>query len=106
MPLPPGSAGDTMRQAYETLAFPALREFKPDLLLVSAGFDAHRLDPLAGLNWAEDDYLWLSQRLLDEAEQLCSGHLVSTLEGGYHLSALASSVATHVAALMGHSENT
>jgi acetoin utilization deacetylase AcuC-like enzyme len=93
-----------MRQAYEALAFPALREFKPDLLLVSAGFDAHRLDPLAGLNWTEDDYLWLSQRLLDEADQLCSGHLVSTLEGGYHLSALANSVATHVSALMGRSE--
>lgn len=101
LPLLSGSMGAAMRQAYTELAFPALRSFRPDLILVSAGFDAHRLDPLAGLNWTEDDYRWISQCLMDEADQLCSGHLVSTLEGGYHLGALGESVAAHVAALMG-----
>jgi acetoin utilization deacetylase AcuC-like enzyme len=101
LPLPAGSGGATMRQAYTELAFPALQSFRPDLILVSAGFDAHRLDPLAGLNWTEDDYRWITRCLLDEAEQLCAGRLVSTLEGGYHLTALARSVAAHVAELMG-----
>lgn len=101
LPLAAGSDGETMRLAYQQHAFPKLRAFAPELLLVSAGFDAHCLDPLAGLNWTEADYRWLSERLVDEARTLCGGRLVSTLEGGYHLQALAASVAAHVSTLMG-----
>ncbi len=100
LPLPAGSGSETMRQAYSEFGFPALREFQPQLLLISAGFDAHELDPLAGLNWLEDDYAWITTRLLEVAEDCCSGAMVSSLEGGYHLDALGRSVAAHVGTLL------
>ena len=96
IPLPPGSSGVLMREKYEMLVFPALQEFKPELILVSAGFDAHEADPLAELNWATEDFSWLTERICKIASDCCGGRLVSTLEGGYDLEALAESVKAHV----------
>lgn len=100
IPLAPGSGSTEMRRAYEAQVFPALEAFRPELILISAGFDAHRDDPLANLNWSNEDYAWLTGRLCDVAEASCAGRLVSTLEGGYDLTALGHSVAAHVAVLM------
>ncbi|MFO7920747.1 MAG: histone deacetylase family protein [Nioella sp.] len=99
VPLAPGSGGAAMRAAYEAQVFPRLDAFRPELLLISAGFDAHAADPLADLVWVEEDYEWLSHRLCDIADRYCGGRVVSTLEGGYDLSALAASAATHVRVL-------
>lgn len=99
LPLPPHSDGAAMRKLYEAEAFPALEAFKPQLLLISAGFDAHADDPLAQLDWVEADYAWLTERLCDIADRHCKGRVVSCLEGGYDLQALAASVAAHVAVL-------
>jgi acetoin utilization deacetylase AcuC-like enzyme len=79
---------------------PALRRFAPEFVLVSAGFDAHQADPLAQLRFHDEDYAWATTELKRVAEESCSGRLVSTLEGGYDLTALASSAAAHVQALM------
>ena len=79
---------------------PALREFRPELLLVSAGFDAHRRDPLANLMLEVGDFSWVTQQLLAVAADCCDGRLVSTLEGGYDLVALAECVSAHVDVLM------
>lgn len=100
LPLPPESTGATMRAAYEAQVFPALDAFKPDLILISAGFDAHAADPLANLNWHEDDFAWLTHRLCDLAATHAQGRVVSCLEGGYDLGALQTSVAAHVSVLM------
>ena len=99
LPLPPGSGGAEMRRAYEALAFPRLRAFRPELILISAGFDAHADDPLANLMWTEEDFAWITRALCDIADEVCSGRVVSTLEGGYDLPALAASVAVHVTEL-------
>ena len=96
IPLSPGSSGVLMREKYEMLVFPALQEFKPELILVSAGFDAHEADPLAELNWSTEDFSWLTERFCKIASDCCGGRLVSTLEGGYDLEALAESVKAHV----------
>ncbi|WP_425471379.1 histone deacetylase family protein [Thalassobius vesicularis] len=96
LPLAPGSGGAEMRRVYEARVFPMLEAFDPGLLLISAGFDAHRADPLAQLNWEVEDYVWLTERLRDVA----GGRVVSVLEGGYDLEALGASVAAHVQALM------
>jgi acetoin utilization deacetylase AcuC-like enzyme len=100
LPLPPESTGATMRAAYEAQVFPALDAFKPDLILISAGFDAHANDPLANLNWHEDDFAWLTHRLCDLAATHAQERVVSCLEGGYDLGALQTSVAAHVSVLM------
>ena len=100
MPLAPGSGGVAMRRAYEAQAFPRLEAFRPELIIVSAGFDAHRADPLAGLNWSTDDFRWLTMRLCALADGLCNGRVVSTLEGGYDLQALQDSTKRHVDALI------
>jgi acetoin utilization deacetylase AcuC-like enzyme len=84
-----------MRQVYERLVFPALAEWTPELLLISAGFDAHADDPLAGLEWQAEDYAWLTRHLCEFA----GGRVVSTLEGGYDLDALEACVAAHVGVL-------
>ena len=99
IPLPPGSTGALMRQKYEALVFPVLQKFEPELILISAGFDAHEADPLAELNWSTADFSWLTERLCKIAEECCEGRLVSTLEGGYDLKALADSVKAHVTKL-------
>jgi len=100
-PLSAGSDGRVFRRAFETRILPALDAFAPDLLLVSAGFDAHRADPLAGLELEEADFAWVTARLMEAAERHCGGKLVSVLEGGYDLKALAGSAAAHLSALMG-----
>ncbi len=80
---------------------PRVKTFLPDLIVISAGFDAHRLDPLGGLDLVEADFVWATTRLMEIAERHAKGRIVSVLEGGYHLEGLARSVAAHVAALMG-----
>ena len=99
IPLPPRSNGSLMRQKYEALVFPVLQKFEPELILISAGFDAHEADPLAELNWSTADFSWLTERLCKIAEECCEARLVSTLEGGYDLKALADSVKAHVTKL-------
>jgi len=98
--LTPGSGSDTFRSAYSDQIIPALRRWKPDFLLISAGFDGHALDPLAQLNLDEDDFAWVTGELLKVANEYCGGKVVSVLEGGYELSALAASTAAHVKELM------
>lgn len=101
VPLSAGSDGRVFRRAFETRILPALDAFAPELLLVSAGFDAHRADPLAGLELEEADFAWVTARLMEAAQRHCGGKLVSVLEGGYDLKALAGSAAAHLSALMG-----
>ncbi|OYX44011.1 MAG: acetoin utilization protein [Rhodobacterales bacterium 32-67-9] len=103
LPLPPGSGGTEMRAAWEA-ALARVAVFRPDLILVSAGFDAHRDDPLANLNWTEADYGWITHAICDLADDCCGGRVVSALEGGYDLDALSASVATHVRVLMERGE--
>jgi acetoin utilization deacetylase AcuC-like enzyme len=100
-PLPPDTGSRAFRQVWEEVLLPRLHAFAPQLLLISAGFDAHRDDPLAQLQLEADDYAWLTARLLDVARTHAAGRVVSTLEGGYDLGALAASAAAHVGALMG-----
>jgi acetoin utilization deacetylase AcuC-like enzyme len=100
-PLKAGDDGDEFRAAYRDRILPALDKFAPDLLIVSAGFDAHLKDPLAQLRLLEPDFAWVTEQLLEAAAKHCGGKLVSTLEGGYDLDALASSAAIHVQTLMG-----
>jgi acetoin utilization deacetylase AcuC-like enzyme len=100
MPLAPMSGSGQFRAALNDTILPALRRFEPDFLLISAGFDAHADDPLAGLQFHEDDYAWATEELLAVAREFCGGRVVSTLEGGYNLEALAASAAAHVGALM------
>ncbi|WP_270725109.1 histone deacetylase family protein [Shimia sp. Alg240-R146] len=99
-PLPPHSDGRLMRATYQAEIFPALNRFKPELLIISAGFDAHADDPLAQLNWSTEDFAWLTRELCAIAAEHCQGRVVSTLEGGYDLNALAASTAAHVRVLM------
>jgi len=99
-PLAPMSGSAEFRDAMTETILPALRDFDPDILFISAGFDAHRADPLAMLNFATEDYGWATAELMAVADDCCEGRLVSTLEGGYDLRALADSAAAHVRALM------
>ena len=100
VPLEPMTDGATFRATYEDTVFPRLDAFAPELVILSAGFDAHRDDPLAQLNLVEDDFTWITQRLCDIADKHCQGRVVSVLEGGYHLDALASSTSAHVDVLI------
>jgi len=97
--LSPGSGGAEMRAAWQDILAAAL-DFRPDLVLVSAGFDAHADDPLAGLTWGEEDFAWITHAICDMADDACGGRVVSALEGGYDLDSLAASVAAHVGVLM------
>ncbi len=99
VPLRQGSGSAAMRAAYSTEILPAVAKWKPNLILLSAGFDAHQDDPLAGLEWETDDYAWLTHQICDLAAECCDGRVVSCLEGGYDLPALAASVAAHVGVL-------
>ena len=99
-PLSPGDGGDEFRDAVETVILPRLEDFAPDLIIISAGFDAHMRDPLANLNFLEPDYTWVTQRLMEVADHRAKGRVVSLLEGGYDLEGLSRSVAAHVTALM------
>ena len=98
-PLPPGSGSAEFRAAWERM-LPELAAFKPELLIISAGFDAHAADPLAQLRLREADFAWVTEALLGVADAQCPGRVVSVLEGGYDLHALAASAAAHVRALM------
>ncbi len=100
-PLRAGNDGEIFREAMEAVLLPRVNAFHPDLIIISAGFDAHRLDPLGGLDLVEADFAWATEQLMEIAEQHTKGRIVSVLEGGYHLEGLASSAAAHVAALMG-----
>jgi acetoin utilization deacetylase AcuC-like enzyme len=99
-PLRPNAGSAEFRAAFGDIILPALDEFRPDFVLISAGFDAHRADPLAQLNLVEADFAWATERLLELAGRHCRGRVVASLEGGYDLEALAASAAAHVAALM------
>ncbi len=99
-PLPPGSGTAEFRAAWAGKILPALAAFNPELLILSAGFDAHAADPLAQLRLHEADFTWITEALLAVADAHCPGRVVSLLEGGYDLDALASSTAAHVRALM------
>ena len=100
VPLAPMDGSEEFRQALGEVVLPAIDKFEPELILISAGFDAHRDDPLAGLQFYTEDYAWATEEIAKRAESLCGGRLVSTLEGGYDLEALAASAAVHVEALM------
>ena len=99
VPLPDGAGSKAFRDAMERLVLPAVDAFKPELLLISAGFDAHADEPLAGMRLVEDDFAWVTEQLCDLADRHCQGRVVSTLEGGYDLEALAASTAAHVQVL-------
>jgi acetoin utilization deacetylase AcuC-like enzyme len=99
-PLRPGDGGAAFRAAFETRILPRLREFRPELVIISAGFDAHMRDPLANINLAEADFIWATQTIMDIADSCAGGRVISLLEGGYDLQALGNSVAAHVASLM------
>ncbi|MEM7641518.1 MAG: histone deacetylase family protein [Pseudomonadota bacterium] len=96
VPLAPRTGGAEIRRRMEAAILPRLDAFAPQLVLVSAGFDAHRDDPLAELDWTADDFAWITERLCDLADAHAGGKLVSSLEGGYDLDALAASVVAHV----------
>jgi acetoin utilization deacetylase AcuC-like enzyme len=99
-PLSPLDGSARFREAFTTRILPALDNFAPDVLLISAGFDAHRDDPLAQMELTEDDFTWVTEKLMDVADKHTGGRVVSTLEGGYNLDALARSAAAHVLVLM------
>jgi len=100
MQLAPGSRGEEFREAWAYGILPALEAFKPELLIISAGFDAHAADPLAQLRLNVGDFVWVTEELLALADRVCPGRVVSLLEGGYDLDALAASAAAHVRTLM------
>lgn len=99
-PLKAGDSGTTFRSAMQERILPALDGFRPDFILISAGFDAHEGDPLAHLKLHEEDFAWVTERIMEAADRHCSGRIVSMLEGGYVLTDLARSVAAHVRTLM------
>jgi len=99
MPMPASTKGDVVRKVIAETWLPRLKAFQPELILISAGFDAHREDDLGQMGLVEDDYVWITQRLKEVANESANGRIVSCLEGGYNLSALGRSVVAHVKAL-------
>jgi len=99
-PLRPGDGAEKFRDAFESRILPRLAEFQPELVIISAGFDAHYRDPLANINLDEADFAWATQKIMEVADRHAGGRVVSLLEGGYDLQALGNSVAAHVNALM------
>jgi len=100
VPLAPYSDGVALREAVSSRWLPALRDFRPQMLFVSAGFDAHREDDMSHLGWTDADYAWVTKQLVTVADECCEGRIVSVLEGGYALPALARSVEQHVRTLI------
>jgi acetoin utilization deacetylase AcuC-like enzyme len=100
-PLASEDGGAKFRAAFENVILPQLRKFAPELIIISAGFDAHYRDPLASLNLKAEDFGWVTRKLMDVADSSAGGRIVSVLEGGYDLQGLQESVAAHVTALMG-----
>jgi acetoin utilization deacetylase AcuC-like enzyme len=101
-PMPAGASDADYRRAFSERILPKLRDFKPELLVISAGFDAHAEDPLAQINLSTDCFGWMTERLLEAADQHAGGRLISVLEGGYHLERLADCVTLHLALLSGN----
>jgi acetoin utilization deacetylase AcuC-like enzyme len=101
VPLPAGTDGEAFRKAVTERWLPALERFRPEMLFISAGFDAHREDDMAMFKLSEPDYAWVTQQLKDVAERHAQGRIVSVLEGGYELHALGRSVAAHIKVLSG-----
>ena len=99
-PLPSGADGEVFRATMENRILPRIEEFRPDLVIVSAGFDAHARDPLASLELVEEDFAWATRRLMEIADRHAGGRVLSVLEGGYDLQGLSASVAAHVGELM------
>jgi len=99
-PLSSGDGGTQFKEAFESVILPRINNFQPDLVVISAGFDAHRNDPLASLNLVEEDFAWVTSKLMDLADKHAKGRVVSLLEGGYDLEGLARSAGAHVRALM------
>ena len=100
VPLAAGDDGAVFQEAMETAILPRLEQFAPELIVISAGFDAHARDPLGALNLVETDFAWATRALMDVANKTAEGRVVSVLEGGYDLEGLARSVAAHVMTLM------
>ncbi|MFW9616752.1 histone deacetylase family protein [Aquabacterium sp.] len=100
VPVPSRSNGSTIRDVVESYWLYRIEDFKPDMIFISAGFDAHREDEMGGLGLVEADYAWITQKILDLAQRYCQGRVVSCLEGGYNLDSLARSAATHVRTLL------
>jgi len=100
VPLAAGANGEVFRRKYRQIILPAVKKFNPQLIFLSAGFDAHKDDPLASLLLVEDDFRWLTDQLMEIADTCCNGRIISSLEGGYALKALAASVAAHVSGLL------
>ena len=101
VPRPPRTRGDALKKVVTERWLPALDAFRPELIFISAGFDAHRDDDMANLGWVESDYAWLTARIVEVADRHAKGRIVSVLEGGYELRALARSVGVHVGVLLG-----
>lgn len=99
-PLRSGDDGENFKAAVESRILPRLEAFGPELIIISAGFDAHTRDPLANINLLEEDYTWVTRKLMDVADKHAGGRIVSVLEGGYDLEGLARSASAHVMALM------
>jgi acetoin utilization deacetylase AcuC-like enzyme len=100
-PLPSGADGVAFRDAFRKVCLPALEQFRPQMLFISAGFDAHIEDDMAMMRLTEDDYVWVTQALRGVADRHAGGRMVSMLEGGYALAALGRSVVAHVRAMAG-----
>jgi acetoin utilization deacetylase AcuC-like enzyme len=100
VPLSEGAGGVSLRQAVQDVWQDAMDAFRPEMIFVSAGFDAHHLDPLGGLNWRKEDYAWVSQWIVRQAKQYSQARVVSMLEGGYHLGGLAESACVHIEAML------
>lgn len=99
VPLPEGTGSQAFRDVMERVVLPRIADFDPELIIISAGFDAHEADPLAGMNLTTQDFAWVTGKLCDLADQHCKGRVVSSLEGGYDLAALGASAAAHVTVL-------
>jgi acetoin utilization deacetylase AcuC-like enzyme len=99
VPLPDGTGSTVFRDVWDRVIFPRVDAFKPELILISAGFDAHKDDPLAGMMLETEDFAWVTRRICELADLHCAGRVVSALEGGYDLEALGASAAAHVGVL-------
>ena len=104
IPIQANTDGPAFRQKFDEIILPRLDSYKPEILIISAGFDAHYKDPLANIDLMTEDYEWITHRLCDIADEHADGRLISSLEGGYNLAALAESVAVHVKVLMERSK--
>jgi len=100
LPMPPGAGDELYQRAFAETILPEARRFRPQFVLISAGFDAHRLDPISHLDLSEQVYGWMTRQLLDLAAECCAGRLVSVLEGGYHLEAMPRCLVEHVKELL------